>query len=215
MNHYVYEITNLINGKKYIGKRSCECPIKEDKYMSSGAYLKKDIKKCGIENFNKKVLVICDNENMVSELEYYFILKRNAIARDDYYNEYLCPVKIDLSHNEEVNTKEFREKISKKMQGKFTGGKSPNARKVICLTTGEIFNSMIEAGENIGESKIGLTSYIDKQGKINGVKAKKTKYMGQKMKWMLYEDYLELSNKKKIVKSNRILKYKLLRGMLV
>ena len=200
MNHYVYEITNLINGKKYIGKRSCECPIKEDKYMSSGAYLKKDIKKYGIENFNKKVLVICDNENMVSELEYYFILKRNAIARDDYYNEYLCPVKIDLSHNEEVNTKEFREKISKKMQGKFTGGKSPNARKVICLTTGEIFNSMIEAGENIGESKIGLTSYIDKQGKINGVKAKKTKYMGQKMKWMLYEDYLELSNKKKIFK---------------
>lgn len=200
MNHYVYEITNLINGKKYIGKRSCECPIKEDKYMSSGAYLKKDIKKYGIENFNKKVLVICDNENMVSELEYYFILKRNAIERDDYYNEYLCPVKIDLSHNEEVNTKEFREKISKKMQGKFTGGKSPNARKVICLTTGEIFNSMIEAGENIGESKIGLTSYIDKQGKINGVKAKKTKYMGQKMKWMLYEDYLELSNKKKIVK---------------
>lgn len=198
MNHYVYEITNLINSKKYIGKRSCECPIKEDKYMSSGAYLKKDIKKYGIENFNKKVLAICDNENMVSELEYYFILKRNAIARDDYYNEYLCPVKIDLSHNEEVNTKEFREKISKKMQGKFTGGKSPNARKVICLTTGEIFNSMIEAGEKYGVSYRAIGTCC--QGKINGVKAKKTKYMGQKMKWMLYEDYLELSNKKKIVK---------------
>lgn len=197
MNHYVYEITNLINGKKYIGKRSCECPIKEDKYMSSGAYLKKDIKKYGIENFNKKVLAICDNENMVSELEYYFILKRNAIARDDYYNEYLCPVKIDLSHNEEVNTKEFREKISKKMQGKFTGGKSPNARKVMCLTTGEIFNSMIEAGEKYGVSYRAIGTCC--QGKINGVKAKKTKYMGQKMKWMLYEDYLKLNNKKEIV----------------
>lgn len=135
---------------------------------------------------------------MVSELEYYFILKRNAIARDDYYNEYLCPVKIDLSHNEEVNTKEFREKISKKMQGKFTGGKSPNARKVICLTTGEIFNSMIEAGEKYGVSYRAIGTCC--QGKINGVKAKKTKYMGEKMKWMLYEDYLELNNKKKIVK---------------
>lgn len=36
MNHYVYEITNLINGKKYIGKRSCNCDIEKDKYMGSG-----------------------------------------------------------------------------------------------------------------------------------------------------------------------------------
>ena len=41
MNHYVYEITNLINGKKYIWKRSCKCSIEEDKYMGSGKLLKK------------------------------------------------------------------------------------------------------------------------------------------------------------------------------
>ena len=188
MNHYVYEITNLINGKKYIGKRSCECPIEEDKYMSSGTYLKKDIKKYGIENFNKKVLAICDNENMVSELEYYFICKRNAIVREDYYNEYLYPVKIDLGHNEEVNTEEFRKKISKKMQGKFIGGKSPRAKKVICITTGEIFDSMIEAGEKYGVSYKSIGRCC--QGQIKTVRAKKTKYVGQKMKWMLYENYL-------------------------
>lgn len=31
--HYVYEITNMINGKKYIGKIICNCLIEEDKYM--------------------------------------------------------------------------------------------------------------------------------------------------------------------------------------
>ena len=30
MNHYVYEITNLANGMKYIGKRTCKCNIEDD-----------------------------------------------------------------------------------------------------------------------------------------------------------------------------------------
>ena len=54
MNHYVYEITNLINSKKYIGKRSCECPIEEDKYMGSGKYIKIAIEKYGENNFKKE-----------------------------------------------------------------------------------------------------------------------------------------------------------------
>lgn len=54
MFHYVYEITNNINGKKYIGKRSCHCPIEEDKYMGSGTLLLKAIDKYGIDNFSKK-----------------------------------------------------------------------------------------------------------------------------------------------------------------
>jgi hypothetical protein len=35
MKHYVYKITNLINGKWYIGKRKHVNPY-EDSYMGSG-----------------------------------------------------------------------------------------------------------------------------------------------------------------------------------
>ena len=56
MNHYVYEITNLVNGKKYIGKRSCRCPIERDDYMGSGKELIKDLKWYGLMNFKKEVL---------------------------------------------------------------------------------------------------------------------------------------------------------------
>ena len=37
--HYIYIIKNTINNKFYIGKRTCHCPVWEDKYMGSGVYL--------------------------------------------------------------------------------------------------------------------------------------------------------------------------------
>lgn len=86
MNHYVYEITNLVNGKKYIGKRSCKCPIEEDKYIGSGKLLKKAIDKYGKENFKKDILQICKSEKQAYDREKYFINKFNATDNREYYN---------------------------------------------------------------------------------------------------------------------------------
>ena len=86
MNHYVYEITNLVNGKKYIGKRSCKCPIEDDKYMGSGKLLKKAINKYGSENFRKEILHICENEKMAFEWEKIYIEQVKAYENNNYYN---------------------------------------------------------------------------------------------------------------------------------
>jgi hypothetical protein len=34
--HYVYIITNLLNGKQYVGDRTCKCDLNKDLYMGSG-----------------------------------------------------------------------------------------------------------------------------------------------------------------------------------
>lgn len=86
MNHYVYEITNLVNGKKYIGKRSCKCAIEEDKYIGSGILISKSIKKYGKENFRKDILEICNSEEMAFEREKCWIKHYNAVESREFYN---------------------------------------------------------------------------------------------------------------------------------
>ncbi|SQC85436.1 group I intron endonuclease [Clostridium perfringens] len=87
MNHYVYEITNNINGKKYIGKRTCKCPIEEDKYMGSGTLLLRAIDKYGIENFSKKILCICSSQHEAYKKEFEIIEKLKCYENhNNYYN---------------------------------------------------------------------------------------------------------------------------------
>src|SRR5574344_247572 len=59
-NHYIYKITNLINGKNYIGQRICpenKIPETDTKYMGSGIKIKNAEKKYGLDNFEKTILI--------------------------------------------------------------------------------------------------------------------------------------------------------------
>ena len=86
MNYYVYEITNLVNGKKYIGKRSCKCPIEDDKYMGSGIAITNAIQKYGIGNFKKDILRICETEDEAYLWEERYIALVSAWNNSNYYN---------------------------------------------------------------------------------------------------------------------------------
>ncbi|GAA0101930.1 hypothetical protein UT300012_26450 [Paraclostridium bifermentans] len=113
MNHYVYEITNLVNGKKYIGKRSCSCPTEEDKYMGSGTLLKKSIEKYGINNFKKEVLKICENEQMAFEWEKVYIEQVKAYDSPIYYNIHFGGNGFTSDNVKELwQNQEYRQKIS-------------------------------------------------------------------------------------------------------
>lgn len=76
-------MTNLINGKIYIGKHKTK--NKDDSYMGSGVEIIKDIKKYGIDNFVKTILFECSSEKEMNEKELE-IVNKEFVNRSDTYN---------------------------------------------------------------------------------------------------------------------------------
>lgn len=129
MNHYVYRITNLINGKKYIGKRSCKCKIENDKYMGSGILIKKAITKYGLENFKKEILVICDTDEEAYIKEMEEIEKVKAWSNPLYYNVTNGGRGAGTGESNHWYGKaipdEIKLKISKKLKNRYVGESNP------------------------------------------------------------------------------------------
>ena len=82
--HYIiYKITNLINGKIYIGQH--QTFNLDDGYMGSSGILNNAIKKYGIKNFKKEILKECDTFDEMNRAEAE-IVDKDFIARPDTYN---------------------------------------------------------------------------------------------------------------------------------
>ncbi len=79
----VYQITNLINGKIYIGAHITYNI--NDKYMGSSKHLKKDMKELGRQNFKKIPLYIFNNKEDMMNKEGE-IVDRKFCHRTDTYN---------------------------------------------------------------------------------------------------------------------------------
>lgn len=96
--YIVYETTNLINGKIYVGLHKTENPDKFDGYIGNGIYVTQPytyqysktafqcaVKKYGPENFRRKTLAIFDTEQEASDLEEQ-IVNEKFLERPDVYN---------------------------------------------------------------------------------------------------------------------------------
>ena len=109
---YVYEITNLTNGRKYVGKkfftRAGTKQIKGKKkkvrlssgwanYWSSSEELKADVKKLGEENFSRKILYLCKSRSECSYRETKEIFINDALLKTEYYNSWVS-CKIHKAH---------------------------------------------------------------------------------------------------------------------
>lgn len=84
MRYTIYQTTNKINGKIYIGKHQTINP--NDSYLGSGIALRNAIKKYGVENFEKIILFDFDTEREMNEKERELITEE-FVKRKDTYNK--------------------------------------------------------------------------------------------------------------------------------
>ena len=110
---FVYLITNLVSGRKYIGKKLAKFSkttykvqklkngTKKKKklrskvdsdwqtYYGSNDVLKKDIEANGKENFTREILHLCKSKGECSYLEAKEQFNRGVIESSDYYNTWI------------------------------------------------------------------------------------------------------------------------------
>ena len=109
---FVYLITNLTNGKKYIGKKffysvktkqvkgkkkRIKVPSDWQTYYGSSDSLKQDVLQLGYENFNREIIHLCRSKGECGYLEAKEQFVRGALESDDYYNTWIM-VRVRKSH---------------------------------------------------------------------------------------------------------------------
>ena len=111
MSWCIYRITNLINGKTYIGQHKYK--KLDDSYMGSGVLIKRSIKKHGIENFKKEILYSrIQYRETADDMERFAIAKERAIGKAEY----------NLANGGEglsgyKHSEEYKRKISERTKG--------------------------------------------------------------------------------------------------
>ena len=101
---FVYVITNLESGRKYIGKKQMKSikkmpPLKGNKnkrhkvvetnwkgYTSSSNELNADIEQMGKEHFKFVIMRFCDNKSQLAYFETKAQFDEDVLLREDFYN---------------------------------------------------------------------------------------------------------------------------------
>ena len=101
---FVYVITNLVDNRKYIGKKlarfkTTKPPLKGRKnkrrgtkesdwrtYWGSSDHLNADVKKLGPDKFTREIIHYCPSRGILSYMEAKEQFDRKVLETDEYYN---------------------------------------------------------------------------------------------------------------------------------
>lgn len=83
---FIYITTNIVNGKRYIGKKTFDKKNAWRSYLGSGVALKCAIDKYGKENFKRVIICFAYTEEELCIYEKQYIKMFNAVKSNNFYN---------------------------------------------------------------------------------------------------------------------------------
>lgn len=203
---YIYKITNIVNNKIYIGqtvdfKRRVQQHILWANKMYKEYPLYLAMNEFGVDNFKFEVLEECE-DSFADELEKSLIQKLDSYNSDIGYN--LNIGDIGEKFNDSTKRKMSETQLGEKNhQYNMRGHKSVSSKPLLCITTGESFESVMLASEyfNIGFSCIARVCRGERKS-IHGLEFKyieKPKYISHKKiknkTKVIHETYDIINNK--------------------
>lgn len=109
MYGFIYITTNIINNKKYIGRKKYSKGW--ETYLGSSKLLKADIKVYGVESFKRDILEECANKESLAEREVFWQLIYNVKESSEYYNIVIANQGFDTSGTKFTYSEEHKNKI--------------------------------------------------------------------------------------------------------
>ena len=196
----IYKITNKINNKVYIGaSKNIKYRWTKHKFDYKNKKVKKlllheDMYKYGIENFEFEIICECKKEELY-DLEIKYIEKYNTYIYSENSNGYNRTKggKGGYGNKNSLgtqHTEETKKKISEVNKGHKVNRKSieqladEHSKKVFCIETNKIYNSMTEASNITGCNRRSI-GYACNGERKNGCKSKKD---GKWYHWIYYDE---------------------------
>jgi group I intron endonuclease len=170
--YYVYEVTNLRNGKTYIGQRIQRKRAPEnDGYFGSGKVIKQALEKYGVESFRKVILAVNLTEEQANLVEIDLIAEAKSRGKCEYNiaqggqnwntvnGKNPSTVNPPIKEKNGMYGKRWKDHPEWKrasMKGENNpiygrhGRNNKTSRAVTCITTGEVFESISDAARILG-----------------------------------------------------------------
>lgn len=155
----IYKIENLVNGKVYVGQTIQSFKVRIGNHKSAlrhnrhkNDHLQRAWNKYGEKNFRFSIIEKCSYDTLDKKetkwIKYFrentgsYNLESggNKLKRHSSYSR----MKMSKAMRERAKTPEFRKWLKENAKN-ISGAKNVNARKIICITTGKVFETMSEA----------------------------------------------------------------------